>query len=84
MKNDMYTCGACGITHKQVECKGMWYCPNALCKGAGGAWFKQTLDSYKEINANGQHTIDENEWHVKGKLANKIRGIKIDQKHDQE
>lgn len=78
---DMYTCGSCGYKDKQVECAGMFHCPNALCTGAGGAWFRATLKSYKDIDGNmygcGRHTVDELEYLIKGVIHNLKRGIFI-------
>ena len=65
MNENTYTCFYCHITHDQVECQGIWYCPNALCTGPGGAWFRGTLKSYMEV-PNGRHTVDEKEWLKKG------------------
>jgi hypothetical protein len=72
------TCLSCGIKHSEVEANGVWFCPNALCKGMGALWFRSTLDSFK--NHHLWHTVDENERLVKGKLHNKMRGIEIMQK----
>lgn len=54
----------------------MWHCPNALCTGPGGAWFRRTLDSFQEA-ADGRHTVDEKELYKKGSEHNKINGIKV-------
>lgn len=66
---------SCGLIHPEVEASGMWYCPNALCKGVGGAWFRATLDSYVECKKTHTHTIDEDEWQKKGKAYNKKHNI---------
>ena len=67
----MYTCGSCGLYHKKVECSGIYHCPNALCKGCGGGWFRQRLKSYEECNdGSGCHTVDEKEWLIKGIIHN--------------
>jgi len=71
------TCFSCGIKNKRVEAQGIWYCPNALCQGCGGAWFRATLESYKECCGNGRHTVDEVEWLTKGIIRNKENKIKI-------
>jgi len=70
-----YTCFSCRLLHARVECEGIWHCPNALCTGCGGAWFRQTLDSYKECSS-ATHTVDEDEWLPKGILHNKKNKIK--------
>lgn len=73
-----YTCFSCGVQHEKVECQGIYYCPNALCMGCGGGWFRQTLNSYHEVQGapNGGHTVDYNEWLKKGTIHNKKHGIK--------
>jgi hypothetical protein len=70
-----YTCFSCGYTHEKVECQGMFYCPNALCLGAGGAWFRATLDSYEDDPVEAFHTVDEEEWLRKGREYNKENKI---------
>lgn len=71
-------CFSCGILHEEVECKGIYYCPNALCPGYGATWFRATLDSYEEDRYG--HIVCEKELEVKGKLHNKIHGIEIPKK----
>lgn len=71
---ESYTCGSCKLYHPNVEARGIWHCPNALCRGCGGAWFRRTLDSYRELE-NETHTVDENEWLEKGIAHNKKTGI---------
>lgn len=75
MNADSSKCFSCGLLHPQVEAQGMWYCPNALCQGSGGAWFRAKLDSYRE-NDNYTHTVDEVEWLAKGKEHNKQNKIR--------
>jgi hypothetical protein len=43
-----------------VECKGVFHCPNDLCLGSGAAYFRSTLQSYKDLGR--EHTVDEGEW----------------------
>lgn len=69
------TCQSCKIIHPEVECIGIYHCPNALCSGCGGAWFREKLDSYKQINEM-EHTVCEKEWLEKGIGYNKNKGIK--------
>jgi hypothetical protein len=64
-------CFACNLPSKKLEASGIWYCPNALCKGTGGVWFRYKLDSYIEDSEG--HTIDENEWYEKGKVYEEAR-----------
>lgn len=72
-----YTCFSCGLLHQKVECQGIWYCPNALCMGCGGGWFRNKLNSYKECNdGSGCHTVDEDEWLKKGIIHNKNNKIR--------
>ncbi len=71
-----HTCFSCGLKHYKVECQGIWHCPNALCKGSGGGWFRRTLKSYKEIDDNQKHTVDEQEWRFKGIIYNLKNGIR--------
>lgn len=68
-------CFSCGIKHKGVECIGIFHCPNALCLGCGGGWFRQRLDSYED-SEDGYHTVDEGEWLEKGRTYNKENGIR--------
>lgn len=69
------TCFACALTHPKVEARGIWYCPNALCRGCGGAWFRIELDSYKDVD-NNRHTVDPDEWLEKGIKYNKENNIR--------
>ena len=75
---EIETCQSCGITHKSVECIGIIYCPNALCMGSGGGWFRSKLASLNVIpgTADMEHTVDEEEWLRKGIEHNKAHGIK--------
>jgi hypothetical protein len=76
-KSKSLTCFYCGIYHPHVEAQGMLYCPNALCSGPGGSWFRSKLDSYEEINSS-EHTVKEDEWLKKGIINNKNNGIERD------
>lgn len=38
---DVWTCYYCGLTDRTVECAGIYYCPNVLCDGPGGAYHRQ-------------------------------------------
>lgn len=70
-KEEIETCFSCGLQHCKVEGGGIWHCPNALCMGCGGGWFRLTLDSYKEcIDTSMWHTVDEDEWLAKGMYHN--------------
>lgn len=70
-----FKCFSCGIKHPKVEVKGIFYCPNALCMGCGGGWFRQRLNSYMEVEYN-RHIVDEKEWLKKGILYNKENKIR--------
>jgi hypothetical protein len=59
--DDHLTCYYCHLRHKQVEAGGVWHCPNPLCTGPGGAYFRSKLTSYKEVE-NARHTVDYAEW----------------------
>lgn len=78
-ENKTYTCFSCGLFHEKVEAQGIWYCPNALCMGCGGGWFRQTLKSYKELDdASRDHTVDHDEWLKKGIIHNREHKIDRD------
>lgn len=49
----VYRCGGCGLHHPEVECGGIYYCPNPLCRSVGAFWFRAKLDSYVD---NGDRT----------------------------
>jgi hypothetical protein len=70
-----YTCFSCGYTHEKVECDGILHCPNALCLGAGGAWFRNSLYGYEDDEFGLFHTVDEEEWLRKGREYNKANKI---------
>jgi len=69
-------CGFCKIKHKKVEAGGLWYCPNALCNGPGGQWFRRTLSSYEEDEYESTHIVDEKEWKIKGQKYNEKTRIR--------
>jgi hypothetical protein len=58
----LYTCYYCGLHHKEVEAGGIYSCPNVLCWGPGGAWFRSECKSYKEDADGNKHTVDHEEW----------------------
>jgi hypothetical protein len=62
--DNIFVCWYCGLHHTQVEASGVYYCPNPLCSGPGGAWFRATLESYKEEG--NRHSVDPVEWLEKG------------------
>lgn len=61
MSEDLYTCQSCGLKDNNVECRGIFHCPNPRCRGSGGAWFRSKLQSFKIVD-NQQHEVDEVEW----------------------
>lgn len=63
--SNTHTCQSCGLKHPKVECSGIQHCPNPLCRGSGGAWFRTTLDSYEELK-DGRHMVNNEEWLMKG------------------
>lgn len=54
------TCRGCGLTHKRVECAGIYHCPNPACMSSGAAIHRMKLTSYQQ-NASGTHTVDPQE-----------------------
>lgn len=75
-ERENFTCFSCGLFHEKLEAQGIWYCPNALCMGCGGAWFRNTLDSYRECNdGSDSYTIDPSEWLDKGIIYNHEHNI---------
>ncbi len=72
---EIETCFSCKLKHPSVEATGIWHCPNALCRGCGAAWFRRTLDSYKD-EMDGTHTVDDKEWIEKGRIYNKEKKIR--------
>jgi hypothetical protein len=61
----MDTCYYCKWKSNRVEAGGIYYCPNAYCPGPGGAWFRYTLNSYKEDKHCNRHTVSECEYYWK-------------------
>lgn len=59
------TCRRCNLKHRHVEASGILHCPNPLCPGSGGGWFRSKLDSYCQLPC-GRHTVDEKEYQEKG------------------
>jgi len=68
VNGEVYKCYYCGIKYlEKVECCGVNYCPNPLCTGPGGAWFRVNLKSCKETSKSPErHTVDHEEWLQKG------------------
>lgn len=60
LKRKAITCYYCGLYDERVEAGGVWYCPNPICQGPGGAWFRRQLKSYREVEG-GRHTVDTEE-----------------------
>ena len=60
-----HICYYCGLRHASVEAGGVWACPNPLCRGPGGTWFRVQLKSYKDQDS-GKHVVDEREWCLAG------------------
>ena len=58
--DDIHVCISCGLCHKQVECAGIYHCPNVACTVSGNSGFRSELKSFKEEGS--QHTVDVNEW----------------------
>jgi hypothetical protein len=58
---DSRTCYYCHLRHEKVEASGVYHCPNPLCSGPGGGYFRSKLKSYTEVE-NDRHTVDHEEW----------------------
>ncbi len=58
-------CHYCNFRSENVEASGILYCPNAMCTGPGGAWFRHKLKSFKEVGD--RHTVSEIERNIKGR-----------------
>ena len=43
------TCGSCGFTHRSVEGRGIFHCPNPICPSAGAARWRHKLKSFREL-----------------------------------
>lgn len=63
----MEVCQSCKTKHDLVEAKGIYHCPNPLCRGSGGSFFRSTLESYQETDAHHER-VDHTEWLTKGIL----------------
>lgn len=63
---DHLTCYYCKLHHEKVEAGGVYYCPNALCTGPGGASFRREVPSYAE-QKDGTHTVDHSEMILFGR-----------------
>jgi hypothetical protein len=50
-------CGGCGIRSPDVECRGIYYCPNVLCTMSGATYLKSCLNSYRQSES-GKWTVD--------------------------
>jgi len=59
-QDDIYTCRGCGLSSKNVECAGIYYCPNPLCTSSGAAPHRAKMKSFQE-DKNGRHTVDPDE-----------------------
>jgi len=71
-------CYYCHVLHKSVECHGMYYCPNPLCTGPGGGWFRNKLKSYEETGGpHDQHSVDQKEWNRKAEAYIKKEKLKL-------
>ena len=55
----IYLCKACRLFHPDVECAGIYYCPNPLCTAAGGAPHRHAFDQNPTLN---QQSIDVAAW----------------------
>ena len=69
-----YCCYYCGLSHRQVEAGGMWFCPNIACEGPGPSYFRSKLSSYKIVPGEDKYTIDTEEYvkAIKAEIINKF------------
>jgi hypothetical protein len=82
VKNHAGQCCYCHLEDKLVEAGGVFFCPNPICMGPGGAWFRSGLDSFRLVDG-GRHSVETDEWERKGDeylkdkavLAAKIRRL---------
>jgi len=65
VKNHAGQCCYCHLEDKLVEAGGVFYCPNPLCQGPGGAWFRSGLDSLRQVDG-GRHSVETDEWESRG------------------
>lgn len=76
--DDISRCSFCGYESEDVECAGIYYCPNPICQGCGAAWFRQNMKSFTELPS-GKHTIDVVElydfgqWLINGDLPSDFK-----------
>jgi len=73
-----FTCHYCGLHDENVECGGIYYCPNPLCLGPGAAYFRSKMKSYEE-SENGKHSVNPSEiimfgeWLLNGDIPDKMK-----------
>jgi hypothetical protein len=60
----IHTCHSCGYHDKDVECSGVYFCPNPLCRMCGASWIADGLKKVDVPGTNG-YTVDGNELHDK-------------------
>jgi hypothetical protein len=60
MEGNINQCVSCGLIHEDVECGGIYYCPNPACTVCGSEWFKHGLKSYRSKGYN-TYTVDPEE-----------------------
>ncbi len=56
----MSQCFSCQLDHPRVEGSGINHCPNRLCPGSGGFWFRAHLPRYQELPDN-RYSVDREE-----------------------
>jgi hypothetical protein len=59
-RDPIYECCGCGIYHPEVECAGIFFCPNPLCPSCGAAYWRSKMKSFRDINGH-KHTVDPEE-----------------------
>lgn len=60
LRRKSHTCFFCGLYGERVEAGGIYFCPNPICPGPGGAWFRRKCKSYQEEEG-GRHSVDTRE-----------------------
>lgn len=56
LTKDIYKCCGCGLVREDVECSGIYYCPNPVCTATGSYWNKTKLKSFKDEG--GKYYVD--------------------------
>lgn len=52
LTNPIYKCHGCDLISDEVECSGIYYCPNKLCFTSDATQHKRNLKTFKETPEN--------------------------------